>query len=72
VYSSLEGILAGAKDVIPLGQIAFQLRQMEPVSVSEAGIGKTILRIGEIRAARSPAPIDQVRDSSAASDSLSN
>jgi parvulin-like peptidyl-prolyl isomerase len=72
VLSSLQSILTGAIDVIPLGQIAFQLRQREAVSVDEAAIGQTILRIGEIRAGRSPAPFEQSPDSSATADSVSN
>jgi len=72
VLASLGGILSGAKDVIPLGQIAFQLRQREATSVSESGIGLTIIRIGEIRAGRSPSPVDLIPDPAATPDSVSN
>jgi len=72
VLVALQGILAGATDPIPLGQIAFQLRQREATSVAEAGIGRTILRIAEIRATRSPAPVDQIPDPAATPDSIVN
>lgn len=66
VIASLEAIVAGGKDVIPLGPIAFQLRQGEATAISEEGIGEAILRIGQIRASRSPAPLEQARDSAEA------
>jgi parvulin-like peptidyl-prolyl isomerase len=71
VFAALQGILTGANDVIPLGQIAFQLRQGATASVVEEGIGQTLLRIGEIRAGRSPSPAEQAPDSTVTSDSIS-
>jgi parvulin-like peptidyl-prolyl isomerase len=70
VSAALEGILTGANDVIPLGQIAFQLRQGAVTSVAEEGIGRTILRIGEVRAGRGPSPVEQAPDSAVTPDSI--
>lgn len=72
VLEALEGILTGAKDVIPLGQIGFQLRQRELTSVSEDGTGETIMRIAQIRAGRSPSPIEQGSPEGTAADSTVN
>lgn len=72
VLTALGGILTGAKDVVPLGQIAFQLRQRVATSVSEAGIGQTILRIAEIRTGRSPAPFEQIPLPDTNPDTVSN
>jgi parvulin-like peptidyl-prolyl isomerase len=72
VMAALEGVLTGAKDVIPLGQIAFQLRQREPTSVSGTGTGETIVRIGEIRAGRGLAPFEQAPPEAPDPDSIVN
>ncbi|HSM59327.1 MAG TPA: peptidylprolyl isomerase [Longimicrobiales bacterium] len=62
VRAALEEVLTGAADVVPLGQISYQLRARTPVTVSEAGVGEVILGVGEIRASRSPAPVEQAPD----------
>ncbi|MFQ5536082.1 MAG: peptidylprolyl isomerase [Gemmatimonadota bacterium] len=59
VRRALSDILNGARDVIPLGQIAFQLRSKNPVQIFDAGIGEVVLRVGRARAARSPSPLEQ-------------
>lgn len=56
VNQSLEDILTGSKNVVPLGQIAFQLRAREPVSIYDAGVNQVVLGVRRIRAARPRAP----------------
>lgn len=68
VNQSLADVLAGAKDVVPLGAIGFQLRQGETTVVDETGIGQVVLRVGRIRATRSPAPADQLPADTAGAD----
>jgi parvulin-like peptidyl-prolyl isomerase len=58
VQQALMDILTGAKDVVPLGQISYQLREDEPSAVFDDGVGQVLLKVGQIRAARSPAPAD--------------
>ena len=68
VNQSLQDILAGAKNVVPLGPIAFQLRSRVSTATYDAGIGQVVIRIGQARAARSPSSSEQGADSSAAAD----
>ncbi len=58
VEDALLDVLTGATDVIPLGQISFQLRQGVPTRVSQAGVGEVVLRVGQARAGRSPSPAE--------------
>jgi len=58
VQQALSDILTGAKDVVPLGQISYQLREEEPASIFDDGVGQVLLKVGQIRAARSPSPAD--------------
>lgn len=51
--------LGGASRFVPLGLVAFQLRDRTSFAIYDSGIGQTILRIGQVRANRSLAPIDQ-------------
>lgn len=60
VEDALLDVLTGATDVIPLGQISFQLRQGVPTRVSEAGVGQVVLRVGQARAGRAPSPAEDV------------
>ncbi len=66
VRQALSDNLAGATRIVPLGLIGFQLREGVPVTVSDAGVGRSILRIAQVRAARRPSPAEQSRDSTAA------
>ena len=66
VMEALADNLSGATRVVPLGLVGFQLREGVPVSVYPAGIGQALLSVGQIRAGRSPSPIEQVPDSIAA------
>jgi parvulin-like peptidyl-prolyl isomerase len=58
VNQSLQDVLTGAADVVPLGQIAFQLRQKTPGRIFDSALGEVVLEVGRIRATRSPAPAD--------------
>jgi parvulin-like peptidyl-prolyl isomerase len=60
VHQALLDVLTGASPVFPLGQISYQLRDRASWAVFEdgPGVGRVILEVGRIRAARSPAPID--------------
>jgi parvulin-like peptidyl-prolyl isomerase len=58
VEGALRDVLNGAKDVVPRGQIAFQLRARNPGTVYDAGLGQVVLNLGQARAARLPAPIE--------------
>lgn len=68
VHQSLMDILTGAKNVVPLGPIAFQLRSRVSTGVYEAGIGQVVIRIGQERAARSPSAAEQGPGSTAEPD----
>ncbi len=63
VMEALAENLSGATRVVPLGLVGFQLREGLPVSVYPAGIGQALLSVGQIRAGRSPSPIEQLPDS---------
>ncbi len=52
VRRALADVLAGAKDVLPLGLLSFQLREDEPTSLFDSGLGEVVLRVGQIRASR--------------------
>ncbi|GMV04850.1 MAG: hypothetical protein AMXMBFR53_11300 [Gemmatimonadota bacterium] len=58
VGAALQDILTGARDVVPLGQISFQLRSRRPAVIYEPGLGQVVLRVGQARATRSPSAAD--------------
>ncbi len=66
VNDVLDGVVTGAKDVVPLGPIVFQLRQRSHVAVYDSGVGDAILRIAQVRAGRAPSPAEANRDSTQA------
>jgi hypothetical protein len=63
VLEALADNLSGATRVIPLGLVGFQLREGITISVLPGGVGQALLSIGQIRAGRSPSPVEQVPDS---------
>jgi hypothetical protein len=65
VLEALADNLSGATRIIPLGLVGFQLREGVAISVFPEGVGQALLSIGQIRAGRSPSPLEQVPDSSA-------
>lgn len=60
VRGALSDVLTGAKDVVPLGQIAFQLRSRTSSAIFEPGLGQVVLEVGQARAARSPSAMDSM------------
>jgi hypothetical protein len=52
VRKALTDVLIGAKDVLPLGLLSFQLREKEQTSVFDAGLGQVVLKVGQVRAGR--------------------
>jgi hypothetical protein len=60
VNQSLQDVLTGAADVVPLGQIAFQLRRKTPGTIYDPALGEVVLEVGRIRATRGPAPVDSI------------
>jgi hypothetical protein len=63
--AALADNLSGATRVIPLGLVGFQLREGVPISIFTAGIGQALLSLGQIRAGRSPSPVEQSQDTTA-------
>ncbi|MEQ8329109.1 MAG: peptidylprolyl isomerase [Longimicrobiales bacterium] len=57
VLDALRDILNGAADIVPLGQIAFQLRERQPTALFSEGVGQVVIRVGQARASRSPSPV---------------
>lgn len=66
VMVSLAGNLSGATRVVPLGLVGFQLREGVAISINSTGVGTALLSIGQVRAGRSPSPLEQLIDSTAA------
>lgn len=58
VLQSLQDILTGAKNVVPLGQVSFQLRSSASPAIYDPGVSQVMLQIAKVRASRGPAPID--------------
>lgn len=52
VRKALSDVLLGAKEVVTLGQLSFQLREREETSVFDAGLGEVVLKVGQERAGR--------------------
>jgi hypothetical protein len=69
VNAALANVVTGASDVVPLGQIGFQLRSRNPATIYDAGVGRVLLEVGEIRASRSPSPAEAGSDTMAVPDS---
>lgn len=63
VYEAVERVLTGATDVIELGVIGFQLRQGSSPAIFDTGVGQAVLRLGQLRANRSPSLMEQAVDS---------
>jgi peptidyl-prolyl cis-trans isomerase D len=63
VRAALADNVSGATRIVPLGSVGFQLRDGVPIVVSEAGVGRAILRIAEVRTARRPSPLEEATDS---------
>jgi len=68
VNEVLDGVVSGAKNVVPLGPIAFQLRQRANVAIYDSGVGGAMLRIAQVRAGRSASPAEGGDTTSAAPD----
>ena len=59
VLEAIANVLAGATDVIDLGAIGFQLKQRTSLYISERGVGQAVLRLGQLRANRSPSIVEE-------------
>jgi hypothetical protein len=68
VRKALVDVLTGARDVVPLGQIGFQLRERYPTAVFEAGLGQVVLNVGQQRARRGAPGADSAADTAAVAD----
>jgi hypothetical protein len=66
VRQALADNLAGATRIVPLGLVGFQLRNGMPIAISSSGVGRSLLRIAEVRAARQPSPLEESLDAGAA------
>jgi hypothetical protein len=69
VNAALRDILAGASDVVPLGEIAFQLRSRATPMVYEEGAGQALIQVGQVRAGRGLAPSEEIPGATPPSDS---
>jgi hypothetical protein len=65
VRQALADNLAGATRIVPLGLIGFQLRDGVPVRISSTGVGRSLIRLADIRASRSPSPFEESLDAGA-------
>lgn len=61
VMQSIQDILSGSKNVVPLGPISFQLRARRPLSVYDAGVRRVVAEVGGIRAKGSSTRKDSIR-----------
>jgi hypothetical protein len=59
VRAALADNLAGATRVVQLGLVRFQLREGVSIVVSAGGVGRSVIRIAQVRASRSPSPLEQ-------------
>lgn len=60
VRKALTDVLAGARDVVPLGPISYQLRARQPAAFYDAGVGQVVLKVGQARSTRSAPPADSL------------
>lgn len=58
VEEALADNLAGATQFVPLGPVRFQLRARTSPTIVDRGVGEAILRIVQLRAARSPSELE--------------
>ena len=65
VREALRGNLSGATPIVPLGLVGFQLRERVSFTSFDTGIGESLLQIAQIRAERSPSPLEEAQDSTA-------
>lgn len=54
VRASLLDVLNGAKDVVPMGGLAFQLRSRQPTVFFDNGLGQVVLNVARARSSRTP------------------
>jgi len=66
VEEALRNNLTGATQVVPLGLLGFQLRERTSSMILEAGLGRVIVTVAQMRAARSLSPFEQMLDSARA------
>ena len=66
VEDALRGNLTGATQVVPLGILGFQLRERASSMVLDAGVGRVIVAVAQMRATRSLSPLEQAIDSTLA------
>lgn len=66
VRQAISDNIAGATRIVPLGLVGFQLREGVPIAVSGNGVGRVILRLADIRASRSPSPLEESVDTTGA------
>jgi hypothetical protein len=59
VNEAILGNLSGATQVLPLGLIAFQLREAAAVTILDEGIGEALVEVGQRRANRSASPLEE-------------
>jgi hypothetical protein len=59
VMASLTDNISGATRIVPLGLVGFQLREGVPTSINSSAVGQALLSISQVRAGRSPSPIEQ-------------
>ena len=63
---ALRDNLSGAKQIVPLGLVSFQLREGRSISIHESGVGQVIIDVATMRATRSLSPLEQTLDSALA------
>lgn len=56
VLQTLEEMLDGQRDVVPLGAIAYSLRRGERTGINEAAVQRTVVRLAELRASSGGLP----------------
>ena len=66
VRQAIADNIAGATRIVPLGLVGFQLREGVPIAIYGNGVGRAMLRIAEIRASRSPSPLEESVDTTGA------
>jgi hypothetical protein len=66
VMASLTDNISGATRIVPLGLVGFQLREGARASINSSAVGQALLSISQVRAGRSPSPIEQAPQPGAA------